>query len=70
MEQPRFLKLLGIALIAGGAIVGVVFMLLMSSSAGKGTFSPTAAAIAVITGFLLLALPQIGLGVYLIWRSM
>jgi hypothetical protein len=69
MSNLSISRLLGIALIAGGAIVGIVLMVLMSTYAGEGTFTPTTAAIGVIVAFILLVLPQFGLGVYLIWDS-
>ena len=62
-------KLLGIALIAGGALVGIIVMVLMSGYARSGDFSTGAATIGVILGFVLLVLPQMGLGVYLIWHD-
>lgn len=70
MKNLSISRLLGIALIAGGAIIGVIMMLLMSNYASKDKFTPTGATIAVIATFILLVLPQIGLGVYLIWDSM
>ena len=66
MSNLSISRLLGIALIAGGAIVGVIMMILMSNYASEGKFTSTTATIA----FILLVLPQIGLGVYLIWDSM
>ena len=63
-------RLFGIALIAGGTIVGIIMMILMSNYASNGIFTPATATIATIVAFILLVLPQIGLGVYLIWDSM
>lgn len=50
--------------------MGIVLMILMSSYASNGTFTSTTSTIAIIAAFILLVLPQIGLGVYLIWDSM
>jgi hypothetical protein len=70
MSNSTITRLLGIALIAGGTIVGIVMMILMSNYAREGIFTPTNATLAVVTSFIFLVLPQIGLGVYLIWYSM
>ena len=70
MSNLSISRLLGFTLIAGGTIVGIVMMVLMSSYANDGKFTPTAATIGVIAVFILLVLPQIALGVYLIWDSM
>lgn len=63
-------KLLGIALIAGGVTVGVVLIILISSYASAGKLSSVNATIAIIAALLLLVLPQLGLGSYLIWFDM
>ena len=70
MSNLSISRLLGIALIAGGTIVGIIMMILMSNTASEGKFTSAAATITVIAAFILLVLPQIGLGVYLIWDSM
>jgi hypothetical protein len=70
MSNPTITRLLGIALIAGGTIVGIVLILLTSNYVSGGTLSTTTATLAVIVSFLFLVLPQIGLGAYLIWHSM
>jgi hypothetical protein len=70
MSNLSISRLLGIALIAGGTIVGIIMMVLMSNYAGEGKFTPTSATIGVIAAFIFLVLPQLGLGVYLIWDSM
>ncbi|PID85398.1 MAG: hypothetical protein CSB13_08285 [Chloroflexi bacterium] len=62
-------RLLGIALIAGATIVGIIIMILMSNYAQTGTFASSEAILFVIIAFLLLVLPQISLGLYLIWKS-
>ena len=63
-------RLFGIALIAGGAIVGIIMMVFMSNYADAREFASATATIATIAAFILLVVPQIGLGVYLIWDSM
>jgi hypothetical protein len=60
-------RLFGIALIAGATIVGIVMMVLMSTYTSAGKFTAT---LAIIVAFIFLVLPQIGLGIYLIWDSL
>ena len=62
-------RLLGIALIAGGVLVGVVVMVLLNGYANDGAVTAVTATFGVILGFLLLVLPQLVLGVYLIWHD-
>lgn len=70
MTKLPLSKLLGIALIAGGAVVGVILMVLMSGYAASGQLSSTTATLLVMAALLLFVLPQIALGVYLIWHGM
>lgn len=63
-------RLLGIGLIAGGALVGVVVIVLLSSYVRNGGMTAVTATIGVIIGFLFLVLPQFALGAYLIWRNL
>jgi uncharacterized membrane protein YcaP (DUF421 family) len=70
MTNISISRLFGIALIAGGTIVGIVLMILMSNYAKNGVFTSTTATIITIAAFIILVLPQIGLGSYLIWDSM
>jgi hypothetical protein len=70
MSNLSISRLFGIALIAGGTIVGLLIMVLMSNYASDGKFTTASATLAVIAAFILLVLPQIGLGIYLIWDSM
>jgi len=62
-------RLLGIALIAGGALVGVVVIVLLSGYARNGGMTAVAATIGVVIAFLLFVLPQFAFGVYLIWHD-
>ncbi len=62
-------RLLGIALIAGGVLVGMVVMVLFNGYANDGAVTAVTATFGVILGFLLLVLPQLALGVYLIWHD-
>lgn len=60
-------RLLGLALIVGGLLVGGVIVVLMGS---YGEMWSTAVAIAAtIAALILLVLPQVALGVYLINHS-
>ena len=70
MTNISISRLFGIALIAGGTIVGIILMILMSNYASSDIFTSKTATIITIMAFLLLVLPQIGLGTYLIWDSM
>lgn len=45
-------------------------IVLMSSYASGGLLTATSATIGVIVAFIVLVLPQIGLGAYLIWHSL
>lgn len=62
-------RLLGIALIAGGALVGGVLIVLLSGYAQSGRMTAVTATIAVILGLIFLVLPQLALGIYLIWHD-
>lgn len=70
MKNLSISRLLGIALITGGVIVGLIMIVLMSNYASEGKFTTIGATMAVIAAFILIVLPQIGLGVYLIWNSL
>ncbi len=63
-------RLLAIALIIGGSLVGIVIMFMMSSYVRSGHFSTAVATLAVIIAFILLVLPQFALGIYLIWHNL
>jgi len=63
-------RLLGVGLIIGGALVGVVVIVLLSGYARNGGMTAVTATIGVIIGFLLLVLPQFALGAYLIWHDL
>ena len=62
-------RLLGIALIGGGVLVGVVVMVLFNGYANNGAVTAGTAIFAIILSFLVLVLPQLTLGVYLIWHD-
>ena len=63
-------RLIGIALIARGTLIGLIIIGLISNYATTGIFPAATATIAVIAAFIFLVLPQIGLGTYLIWDSL
>jgi hypothetical protein len=63
-------RLLGIALITGGTLVGIIIMALMASYVRSGHFTAATATFGVIIALLLGVLPQFGLGAYLIWHSL
>ncbi|MGB4873278.1 MAG: hypothetical protein WBP47_24725 [Candidatus Promineifilaceae bacterium] len=62
-------RLLGIALIGGGVLVGMVVMVLFNGYANNGAVTAVTAIFAIILSFLLLVLPQLTLGIYLIWHD-
>ncbi|MCL4266164.1 MAG: hypothetical protein KJ069_23345 [Anaerolineae bacterium] len=60
-------KLLGTALIIGGLLVGGIVIWLMWLYAGERLLAVGTAVTAALLGILLLALPQLILGVYLLY---
>lgn len=62
-------KTLGVILIIGGVVVGAIIVALMSVYRGEGSLTAGAATLGITIGFLVLVLPQIGFGVYLLMRG-
>lgn len=62
-------KLLGLALIIGGFLVGGIVVWLMALYVGEGLLDGVTAVIGTIFGMLLLALPQFILGGYLLYAN-
>lgn len=62
-------KLLGILLLVGGALVGVVVLALMLVYRSEGNLSSGAATLGIALGFIVLVLPQWGVGGFLLWRG-
>ena len=59
-------KLLGIALLIGGSIVGIILLWLMILYLNEGLLSVTAVIIGIIAGFGLLVMPQWVIGIYML----
>jgi hypothetical protein len=62
-------RTLGIILIAGGLIVGIIIGVLMTVYRGEGSLSAGAATLGMVIGLLVLVLPQLGVGAFLLWRG-
>ncbi len=69
MKNLPLNTILGVALVAGSVTVSIVLIMLIWSYTSSGQLSPLNSVIAIIAALLLLALPQLGLGVYLIWHD-
>lgn len=62
-------RILGIALIAGGVIVGIIIAVLMSVYNREGNLSTGAATLGFVIGTVVLVLPQLGIGAFLLWKG-
>lgn len=62
-------RTLGIILIIGGLVVGGLILVLMSIYRGEGSLTSGAATLGIVLGFLVLVLPQLGFGAYLLMRD-
>lgn len=62
-------KTLGIILIIGGVVVGGIIIALMSVYQNEGSLTSGAATLGIVLGFLVLVLPQLGFGTYLLMRG-
>jgi len=62
-------RVLGFVLIAGGALVGIIVIVLMSVYRGEGSLSGGAATLGAALGIIVLVLPQWGVGTYLLWKG-
>ncbi len=62
-------KTLGYILIAGGIIVGIIITALMLVYRGEGRLTPGGLALGITLGFLVLVLPQLGFGAFLLWKG-
>lgn len=61
-------RILGYILIAGGILVGIIVVVLMSVYRGEG-LSAGGATLGAALGTIVLVLPQLGFGAYLIWKG-
>ena len=62
-------KTLGVILIIGGIVVGAVVIALMSVYRSEGSLTSGAATLGIVIGLLVLVLPQLGFGAYLLMRD-
>jgi len=62
-------RTLGYILIAGGVIVGIIITVLMVVYRGEGRLTAGGMALGITLGLLILVLPQLGVGAYMIWKG-
>lgn len=62
-------KVLGYILIAGGIVVGIVIVVLMGVYRSEGSLSGGAATLGTALGIIVLVLPQLGFGGFLLWKG-
>jgi hypothetical protein len=62
-------KTLGLILMAGGTIVGIIIVVLMSVYRSEGRLSAGGMALGITLGLLVLVLPQLGFGAFLLWKG-
>jgi hypothetical protein len=62
-------KTLGVILIIGGIVVGAIIIALMSVYRSEGSLTSGAATLGIVIGLLVLVLPQLGFGAYLLMRG-
>lgn len=62
-------RILGAVLIAGGVIVGAILFILMRTYQNEGSLTSGAATLGLLVGFMVLVLPQLGIGAFLLFRG-
>jgi hypothetical protein len=62
-------RTLGIILLIGGTVVAIIIGALMFTYSREGSLSGGAAVLGLALGFLVLVLPQWGVGAYLLWKG-
>jgi len=62
-------RILGVILIAGGIIVGIIITALMLVYRGEGSLTSGAAMLGWVLGIVVLVLPQLGIGAFLLWKG-
>ena len=62
-------RFLGIALIIGGLIVGIIITVLMTTYRAEGRLSAGGMVLGLALGYIVLVLPQLGIGALLIWKG-
>jgi hypothetical protein len=62
-------RIIGIILIAGGIIVGIIITVLMMVYRSEGSLTSGAATLGWVLGIAILVLPQLGMGIFLLWKG-
>ncbi|MCA9950281.1 MAG: hypothetical protein KDE48_11590 [Anaerolineales bacterium] len=62
-------RILGLILIAGGIIVAIIITALMLVYYNEGSLTGGAATLGLVLGYLILVLPQLGFGIFLLWKG-
>ena len=62
-------RFLGIALIIGGILVGIIITVLMTTYRAEGRLSAGGMVLGLALGYIVLVLPQLGIGALLIWKG-
>ncbi len=62
-------RILGILLLIGGVIVGLIVTALMVTYRAEGRVSAGAMVLGLALGFIVLVLPQWGIGAFLLWQG-
>lgn len=62
-------RTIGIILIAGGIVVGIIITILMFVYRGEGSLTSGAATLGWVLGIAVLVLPQLAVGVFLLWKG-
>jgi hypothetical protein len=62
-------RTLGIILLIGGTLVALILGVLMLTYSREGSLTAGAAVLGFTLGFLVLVLPQWGIGAYLLWKG-
>lgn len=62
-------KTLGVILIIGGIVVGAIIVVLMNVYRSEGSLTAGAATLGTVIGLLVLSLPQLGFGAFLLLRG-
>ncbi len=62
-------RVLGMILITGGIIVGIIVTVLMMVYRGEGSLTAGAATLGWVLGIVVLVLPQLAIGAFLLWKG-
>ena len=62
-------RILGTILIIGGILVGIIIIYLMATYRNEGDLGAGAAVLGAAIGIIVLVLPQLGFGAFLLWKG-